>query len=149
MVQKHWASSLHYDFRLEYKGVLLSWAVPRGPSSDPEIKRLAVQTEDHPVEYADFEGVIPEGNYGAGQVIVWDQGAWIPLEPVDEGLKKGKLLFELKGHKLKGVWTIFQTKKDGKLSREWLLMKHQDAYAQEEPDWPREFDLFRSVPSSS
>jgi len=137
VVQKHWASALHYDFRLEYKGVLLSWAVPRGPSSDPEIKRLAIRTEDHPVEYADFEGVIPEGNYGAGQVIVWDQGSWVEREPVDAGLKKGKLLFELKGHKLKGVWSIFQTRKDGKPTKEWLLVKKPDPYANE-ADYPEE-----------
>jgi bifunctional non-homologous end joining protein LigD len=137
VVQKHAASSLHYDFRLEWQGVLLSWAVPRGPSRDPGIKRLAVQTEDHPVDYADFEGVIPEGNYGAGQVIVWDQGTWIPKEPMEEGLKKGKLLFELRGHKLRGVWTIFRTKKDGEFTKEWLLVKKPDGWAGED-DWPEE-----------
>ena len=135
VVQKHAATSLHYDLRLEWQGVLLSWAVPKGPHPDPDKLRLAMQTEDHPVEYADFEGTIPAGNYGAGPVIVWDQGSWLPLEDFEEGLKKGKLLFELRGHKLKGVWTIFRTKRDGKETREWLLRKHKDAYAQEEPDW--------------
>ncbi|MHC4818607.1 MAG: DNA polymerase ligase N-terminal domain-containing protein, partial [Planctomycetota bacterium] len=134
-VQKHAATSLHYDFRLEWNGVLLSWAVPKGPSPDPLVKRLAMQTEDHPVEYADFEGVIPEGNYGAGQVIVWDQGCWLPLEDPDDGLAKGKLLFELRGHKLGGVWTIFRTKKKGKETREWLLVKKPDGHAEEEPPW--------------
>ena len=136
VVQKHAATSLHYDLRLEWQGVLLSWAVPKGPHPNPDKLRLAMQTEDHPVEYADFEGTIPAGNYGAGQVIVWDQGSWVPLEDFEEGLKKGKLLFELKGHKLKGVWTLFRTKRDGKETREWLLRKHKDAYAREEPDWP-------------
>ena len=106
-------------------------------SADPEVKRLAMQTEDHPVEYADFEGTIPEGNYGAGRVIVWDQGSWIALEDPEEGMRKGKLLFELKGHKLGGVWTLFRTKKkDEPEGRQWLMMKKPDAYAQEgEPDW--------------
>ena len=134
-VQKHAATSLHYDFRLEWNGVLLSWAVPKGPSPDPAVKRLAMQTEDHPVEYADFEGVIPDGNYGAGQVVVWDQGCWVPLEDPDDGLAKGKLLFELRGHKLGGVWTIFRTKKKGKETREWLLVKKPDGWAEEEPSW--------------
>ncbi|MFQ5844010.1 MAG: non-homologous end-joining DNA ligase, partial [Planctomycetota bacterium] len=139
VVQKHSARSLHYDFRLEWNGVLLSWAVPKGPCRDPKTKRLAMQTEDHPVEYADFEGVIPEGNYGAGEVIVWDVGSWVPLLDPAEGLQRGKLLFELRGHKLRGVWTIFRTKKkDEPQGRQWLLVKKPDVWAEEggwEP-WP-------------
>jgi len=134
VVQKHAATSLHYDLRLEWKGVLLSWAVPKGPSSDPKTKRLAMHVEDHPVEYADFEGVIPEGNYGAGQVIVWDIGSYVPLEEMGMGLGKGKLLFELRGQKLGGVWTLFRTAKD---ERQWLLVKKPDAWAGDE-SWPEE-----------
>src|SRR5215471_4681111 len=105
VVQKHAATRMHYDFRLEMEGVLRSWAIPRGPSLNPADKRLAAMVEDHPIEYADFEGIIPEGNYGAGEVIVWDQGKWTPLADLDEGMKKGKLLFELSGYKLRGKWT--------------------------------------------
>jgi bifunctional non-homologous end joining protein LigD len=136
VVQKHAATSLHYDLRLEWKGVLLSWAVPKGPSADPETKRLAVHVEDHPVEYADFEGVIPEGSYGAGEVIVWDIGSYVPLEPMEDGLGKGKLLFELRGCKLGGAWTLFRTKGE----REWLLVKKPDAWAGAE-EWPEESAL--------
>jgi len=126
VVQKHLATHLHYDFRLEYRGVLLSWAVPKGPSADPAEKRLAVRTEDHPVEYADFEGVIPEGNYGAGQVVVWDRGPFTWVEDPAEGLEKGKLLFELKGQKLRGEWTLVKTRRGPK---DWLLIKHRDPFA--------------------
>ncbi len=130
VVQKHDARRLHWDFRLEWGGVLLSWAVPKGPSPDPAEKRLAVEVEDHPVEYADFEGVIPKDNYGAGPVIVWDRGAWLPLEDPDAGLIKGKLLFELKGSKLRGEWTLVRTKSKGReKSKEWLLIKHADAWS--------------------
>lgn len=148
VVQKHAARRLHWDVRLEIDGVLRSWAVPRGPSFDPSIKRLAVETEDHPIEYVDFEGIIPEGNYGAGAMIVWDRGVWIPLEPVGAGYDKGKLLFELRGHKLTGVWTLVRTKgtaggsrtrglgvKPGTVSKEWLLIKKPDGSAHgPEPD---------------
>lgn len=127
VVQMHAARRLHWDLRLEIDGVLRSWAVPRGFSSDPNTKRLAVQTEDHPLEYVDYEGVIPEGNYGAGGMIVWDRGIWTPLEPVDAGYAEGKLLFELRGHKLRGVWTLVRTKElDG---RHWLLIKKPDGAA--------------------
>lgn len=126
VVQKHAARRLHYDFRLEHAGVLLSWAVPKGPSADPAEKRLAVHVEDHPIEYADFEGVIPEGNYGAGAVIVWDQGQVRFLGDAGEGLAKGKLLFELQGYKLRGEWTLVKTRQDPK---SWLLIKHRDAFA--------------------
>jgi bifunctional non-homologous end joining protein LigD len=136
VVQKHAARRTHYDLRLEVGGVLKSWAVPKGPSLDPAEKRLAVETEDHPVEYASFEGVIPKGNYGAGAMIVWDRGTWVPLEDFDDGYARGKLLFELRGHKLRGVWTLFRTgKAAGRRSgerpggREWLLMKKPDGAA--------------------
>jgi len=119
VVQKHRASHLHFDFRLEMNGVLVSWAVPKGPSLDPADKRLAMETEDHPVEYADFEGVIPKGNYGAGPMIVWDRGRWEPVGDPRAGYEAGKILFELKGFKLKGKWTLVRTK--GR--KEWLLIK--------------------------
>ncbi|HUL02331.1 MAG TPA: DNA ligase D [Gemmatimonadales bacterium] len=125
IVHMHAATRLHWDLRLEMDGVLRSWAVPKGPSANPADKRLAVHVEDHPMEYGDFEGIIPEGNYGAGEVIVWDRGVWVPLEDPVEGLKKGKLLFELKGYKLKGKWTLVKLKKGEK---EWLLIKERDAY---------------------
>ncbi len=127
VVHQHAARNLHWDLRLELDGVLLSWAVPKGPSPDPADKRLAVQTEDHPIEYSDFEGVIPAGNYGAGSMIVFDTGRWIPHEDPHEGLVKGKLLFELKGYKLKGMWTLVKLKKGEK---EWLLIKERDAYVE-------------------
>ena len=123
---QHAASRLHWDLRLEMDGVLVSWAVPKGPSYDPHDKRLAVHVEDHPVEYGDFEGVIPEGNYGAGAVILWDRGTWVPLGDPVEGLKQGKLLFELRGYKCRGLWTLVKIKKEVK---NWLLIKERDAYA--------------------
>ncbi len=130
VVQKHAARRLHYDFRLEWRGTLISWAIPQGPSTDVAEKRLAVMVEDHPIEYADFEGIIPRGNYGAGEVIVWDKGVWIPLEDPDEGLVKGKLLFELRGFKLHGRFTLVRTKRQGQTeSKEWLIIKKPDAYA--------------------
>ncbi len=125
VVQQHAARRTHYDLRLELDGVLASWAVPKGPSPNTSDKRLAVRTEDHPVEYGDFEGVIPEGNYGAGAVILWDRGIWIPLEDPVEGLQKGKLLFELRGYKLRGRWTLVRTKRD------WLFIKERDGHASE------------------
>lgn len=125
VVHKHAATRLHFDLRLEMDGVLKSWAVPKGPSYDQADKRLAVMVEDHPLEYGDFEGIIPAGNYGAGGVIVWDRGEWVPLEDWREGLVKGKLLFELKGYKLHGVWTLVKIKKSEK---EWLLIKERDAW---------------------
>lgn len=130
VVQKHAARRLHYDFRLEWHGTLISWAIPQGPSTDVAEKRLAMMVEDHPVEYADFEGVIPKGNYGAGEVIVWDKGVWLPLEDPDLGFEKGKLLFELRGFKLHGRFTLVRTKRQGQgESKEWLLIKKPDAYA--------------------
>ena len=128
VVQQHAARRNHYDFRLEMDGVLKSWAVPKGPSPNPADKRLAVHVEDHPVDYVNFEGVIPAGNYGAGAVIVWDRGRWVALNDCLEGLTNGKLLFELRGHKLRGKWTLVKTRR-GK--NEWLLIKERDGYATE------------------
>jgi bifunctional non-homologous end joining protein LigD len=130
IVHMHDATRLHWDLRLEMDGVLKSWAVPKGPSANPADKRLAVKVEDHPLEYGDFEGIIPEGNYGAGTVIVWDRGVWVPLEDVHEGFEKGKLLFELRGYKLRGRWTLIKLKKTEK---EWLLIKERDEYVSTEP----------------
>ncbi len=138
VVQKHAARRLHYDLRLEYDGVLRSWAVPQGPSLDPAVKRFAVQTEDHPLDYADFEGVIPAGNYGAGAMIVWDRGQFVPLPVTEKEEREGKLLFELRGHKLRGVWTLFPTQRE---KREWLLLKKQDG-------WSRRSDEFAPVETS-
>jgi len=141
-VQKHLASHLHYDFRLEHKGVLLSWAVPKGPSLDPATKRLAMHVEDHPIEYGEFEGVIPEG-YGAGIVMLWDRGTWTPeVDDVEAALKKGDLKFTLDGYKLKGSWVLVRTKGapygDG---RSWLLIKHRD-------DWAGAVDIAEFAPLS-
>lgn len=132
-VQKHLASHLHYDLRLEHDGVLLSWAVPKGPSLDPSLKRLAMQVEDHPVEYGTFEGVIPSG-YGAGIVMLWDRGQWVPeVDDVDAALEKGELKFTLDGYKLKGSWVLVRTKGGGRSERSdgrsWLLIKHRDEWA--------------------
>ncbi len=135
IVHMHAATRLHWDLRLEMEGVLKSWAVPKGPSANRADKRLAVHVEDHPLEYGDFEGIIPEGNYGAGAVIVWDRGVWVPLEDPFEGLKKGKLLFELKGYKLRGKWTLVKLKKGVK---EWLLIKERDEYAVTDGAFPDE-----------
>jgi bifunctional non-homologous end joining protein LigD len=125
VVQKHRASRLHYDFRLEHDGVMLSWAVPKGPSLDPSLKRLAMQTEEHPIEYNRFEGVIPEGEYGAGTVMIWDRGTWEPeVEGVDSALAKGDLKFRLRGKKLRGSWVLVRIRE-----RQWLLIKHRDEAA--------------------
>src|SRR5436190_10467250 len=142
VVQKHRATRLHYDFRLEMEGVLKSWAVPKGPSLDPSDKRLAMQVEDHPVSYFDFEGTIPEGNYGAGTVMVWDVGTWIPLSPIPvkgkfvpgtdaeaaEMLRKGDFKFRLKGKRLNGDFVLIHMKarRPGSKGTEWLLIKKQD-----------------------
>jgi len=131
VVHKHAARNLHFDLRLEMGGVLKSWAVPKGPSYDMNDKRLAVNVEDHPVEYGDFEGQIPAGNYGAGGIIVWDRGEWIPLEDWKEGLEKGKLLFELRGYKLHGKWTLVKIKKS---ERDWLLIKERDSFVKSPGD---------------
>ena len=151
-VQKHLASHLHYDLRLEWNGVLLSWAVPKGPSINPSDKRLAMHVEDHPIEYGDFEGVIPEG-YGAGIVMLWDRGTWEPeSEDVDASLKKGDLKFRLEGYKLKGSWVLVRTRgyssnRAGAAAggadsgRSWLLIKHRD-------DWAGPIDITSFAPLS-
>jgi bifunctional non-homologous end joining protein LigD len=131
VVHQHAARRLHFDLRLEMEGVLRSWAVPKGPSYDTAEKRLAVHVEDHPLEYGDFEGIIPKGNYGAGAVIVWDRGRWDPIGDPLEGLEQGKLLFQLHGYKLRGAWTLVKIKKSEK---DWLLIKERDAYAASNPE---------------
>ncbi|WP_395598454.1 DNA ligase D [Pseudomonas sp. A1437] len=142
-IQKHDASHLHYDFRLELDGALKSWAVPKGPSLDPRVKRLAVHVEDHPLDYATFEGSIPEGHYGAGDVIVWDRGVWIPLEDPQKAYAKGKLKFELQGEKLAGVWNLVRTHMPGK-KENWFLIKHQDGAARPQDD----YDVLVAEPDS-
>jgi bifunctional non-homologous end joining protein LigD len=141
-VQKHLASHLHYDFRIEHNGVLLSWAVPKGPSLDPKTKRLAMHVEDHPFEYGTFEGVIPDG-YGAGIVMLWDQGTWTPeTDDVDAALKKGDLKFTLDGYKLKGSWVLVRTGGwGGGGGKSWLLIKHRD-------EWSGELDITEFAPLS-
>jgi len=131
VIQKHRATQLHYDFRLEVDGVLKSWAVPKGPSLDPKVKRLAMQVEDHPVDYAKFEGVIPEGEYGGGTVMVWDIGVYATetTTSVSRALAKGELKFVMLGKKLKGSFVLVRTRE-----RQWLLMKHKDEYAKEGED---------------
>jgi bifunctional non-homologous end joining protein LigD len=135
VIQKHQASHLHYDFRLEWRGVLLSWAIPKGPSLDPSVKRLAAAVEAHPVEYGNFEGVIPGGEYGGGTVLLWDRGTWTPEVPdVDEALRIGDLKFSLKGKKLRGSWVLVRTKSGFGASKkpQWLLIKHRDGFASAE-----------------
>ncbi len=151
-VQKHLASHLHYDLRLELNGVLLSWAVPKGPSLDPKTKRLAMHVEDHPLAYGEFEGVIPEG-YGAGIVMLWDRGTWTPeADDVEAALAKGDLKFTLNGYKLKGSWVLVRTRGwggsksgaksgSGDSSRSWLLIKHRD-------EWSGDVDITTFAPKS-
>lgn len=144
-VQKHLASHLHYDFRLEHRGALLSWAVPKGPSLNPKDKRLAMRVEDHPLDYGEFEGVIPEG-YGAGIVLLWDKGTWTPeVDDIDARLDAGELKFSLNGVKLKGSWVLVRTgggRPDAAgTSRTWLLIKHRD-------EWAGPLDIIRVAPQS-
>ena len=148
VVQKHWASRLHYDFRLELDGVLKSWAVPKGPSYDPADKRMAVQVEDHPLSYASFEGEIPPGAYGAGKVIVWDKGIWLPVGNPHEALEAGNLKFQLEGHKLRGKWALVRIKENRgapNKSPPWLLIKEKDAFAKAAGDFSVVDDMPESV----
>ncbi|MCY7371925.1 MAG: DNA ligase D [Polaromonas sp.] len=151
VVQKHAARNLHYDFRLELNGTLKSWAVPKGPSLDPAVKRMGVQVEDHPLDYAGFEGVIPAKQYGAGEVIVWDHGSWTPIGDAAQGLAQGKLKFELHGKKLTGGWTLVRMhRRSGDVSKDsddkqpWLLIKEKDAQARA----AAEFDVLEAQPDS-
>ncbi|MDO5757100.1 MAG: DNA ligase D [Rhodobacterales bacterium] len=134
-VQKHDATRLHYDFRLEWKGVLLSWAVTKGPSTDPSQKRLAVRTEDHPLDYGDFEGTIPKGQYGGGTVMLWDQGTWLPQGDPDAELEAGNLKIVLHGERMRGAWALIRMKpRKGEKRENWLLIKERDALATDDPD---------------
>lgn len=145
VVQKHWASRLHYDLRLELDGAMKSWAVPKGPSYDPSEKRMAVQVEDHPISYNTFEGHIPANQYGAGRVIIWDRGFWIPVGDPAEGYLKGKLKFQLHGHKLQGNWTLVRMhRRDSEKQPAWLLIKDHDGM--ERP--AAEFNLVEELPDS-
>jgi bifunctional non-homologous end joining protein LigD len=142
VVQKHAARRTHFDFRLEHDGVLKSWAVTRGPSLDPAQKRLAVRTEDHPLEYGKFEGVIPKGEYGGGPVMIWDRGTWEPIGDPDQGLAKGDLKFRLHGERLNGDYVLVRMKKDrtrGKREN-WLLIKKRDDYSGEGSEPTEDFD---------
>jgi bifunctional non-homologous end joining protein LigD len=142
VIQKHAARRTHFDFRLEHDGVLKSWAVTKGPSLDSSQKRLAVMTEDHPLEYGGFEGVIPKGEYGAGPVMIWDEGTWEPLNDPDEGLAKGDLKFRLHGHRLNGDFVLVRMKprKEDRGRQNWLLIKKRDAYAGDGDEPTQEFD---------
>jgi bifunctional non-homologous end joining protein LigD len=133
VIQKHAASRLHYDFRLEFEGVLKSWAIARGPSLDPSQKRLAVEVEDHPVEYGDFEGTIPKGQYGGGTVQLWDRGYWSPeKDSAREAFQAGNIKFKLDGERLHGSWVLVRMKSGGS-RKNWLLIKHRDEFARSDP----------------
>src|SRR4051794_29348345 len=144
VVQKHWASRLHYDFRLELDGVLLSWAVPKGPSYDPSKMQMAIHVEDHPLDYATFEGTIPPRQYGAGTVIVWDRGTWEPEGDPRDGMQKGKLVFRLHGEKLAGLWELVRIAKPGDKQDAWMLFKKKDAWARP----VAEYDVITALPDS-
>lgn len=144
VIQKHWASRLHYDFRLEHAGVLWSWAVPKGPSFDPKAKRMAIHVEDHPVSYGGFEGTIPPKQYGAGRVIVWDDGRWEPVGDPDAGMADGKIVFRLHGQKLAGLWELVRISKPGDRQDQWMLFKKRDAWARPQA----EYDVLQALPDS-
>lgn len=144
VVQKHWASRLHYDFRLELDGVMVSWALPKGLCYDPKEKRIAIQVEDHPLEYATFEGTIPPRQYGAGTVIVWDRGTWEPVGDPEEGMKVGKLVFRLHGEKLAGLWELVRISKPEDKQDRWMLFKKRDEWAQP----LAKYDVIKALPDS-
>ncbi|ADU36989.1 DNA ligase D [Variovorax paradoxus] len=144
VVQKHAASRLHYDFRLELDGVMVSWAVPKGPSFDPKEKRMAIHVEDHPISYSSFEGTIPPKQYGAGTVIVWDNGTWEPVGDPRKGLAAGKLVFRLHGQKLEGLWELVNIAKGGERQEPWILFKKKDEYARAHAD----YDVVTALPDS-
>ena len=144
VIQKHWASHLHYDFRLELDGVLLSWAVPKGPSYDPKERRMAIHVEDHPLSYGGFEGTIPPRQYGAGEVIVWDNGTWEPEGDPAQGLRDGKLVFRLHGQKLAGLWQLVRTSRDAAKREQWLLIKKHDGRERAHAD----YDVTLALPDS-
>ena len=144
LIQRHAATRLHYDLRLEYGGVLWSWAVTRGPSLDPDEKRLAVHVEDHPISYSDFEGTIPPKQYGAGKVIIWDKGTWTPIGDPHEGYRKGNLKFEIHGHKMHGRWVLVRMKGRGEKQEAWLLIKENDEHARP----AEEFSVVDEMPDS-
>ena len=146
VIQKHWASRLHYDFRLEMDGVMVSWAVPKGPSFDPKVKSMAIHVEDHPIDYNSFEGTIPKGEYGAGKVIIWDRGTWEPVGDPRDGLAKGKIMFHLHGQKLAGLWELVRISKPGeKKQDQWMLFKKRgDAWARPST----QYDVITALPDS-
>lgn len=144
VVQKHWASSLHYDFRLELDGTMKSWAIPKGPSLDPKVKRMAIHMEDHPIAYNNFEGDIPPKQYGAGKVIIWDKGIWQPIGNASEGYLNGNLKFELQGQKLYGKWALVRIKASSEKQEAWLLIKEKDHYAKP----AAEFNVTEAFPDS-
>ena len=144
VIQKHWASRLHYDLRLELDGAMKSWAVPKGPSYDVADKRMAVQVEDHPIAYNQFEGEIPKGQYGAGRVIIWDEGVWVPLEDPVEGYRRGMLKFEMHGVKMRGKWALIRMKGKGEKQPPWLLIKEKDAFVKP----AAEFSVVDEMPDS-
>jgi bifunctional non-homologous end joining protein LigD len=145
VVQKHAARRLHYDLRLQFGDALRSWAVPHGPSLDPKVRRLAVRVEDHPLEYLEFEAQIPKGQYGAGGMIVWDRGTWIPMEDPEAAYQKGSIKFRLAGEKLGGGWTLVRIKpKEGDRGDNWLLIKERDPFARAEAD----VDILEERPES-
>lgn len=144
VIQKHWATRLHYDLRLELDGTMKSWAVPKGPSYDQRDKRLAVHVEDHPISYNSFEGTIPDQQYGAGKVIIWDQGTWHPLGDAQRGYEAGHLKFELRGHKMHGKWALIRLKRPTGKQDTWLLVKEKDAFIRP----ASEFSVVDALPDS-